>query len=104
MSSEEDAQVFRGGVAIDAITENVHRKKKKPVMAPDADSRALHDQKDGPGGIRALQDSDNGPSIKNEIRDGEGDAIGRAMHDADARGEAGGWGQGDGHADTRALA
>jgi hypothetical protein len=96
MSSEEEAQVFRGGAAIEAISENQHRKKKKPVKGPDAESRALRDQKDGPGGVRALQDSENGPSIKNEIRDGEGDAISRAMQDAQAHGESGGWRPGDG--------
>ena len=71
--SEEEAQVFRGGHAVEtAINEHSARKKKKPVTGPKLDAVSLQDQKDGPGGTRSLQDSRDGPSISNAIRDAEG--------------------------------
>ncbi|MEY3789859.1 MAG: hypothetical protein RLZ09_695, partial [Pseudomonadota bacterium] len=56
--SEEEAQVFRGGHAVEkAVSEHAARKKKKPVTGPKVDAVSLQDQKDGPSSTRSMNDS-----------------------------------------------
>ena len=61
--SEEEAQVFRGGHAVEkAVSEHAARKKKKPVTGPKVDALSLQDQKDGPSSTRSMNYSHDGPS------------------------------------------